>query len=952
MRLFSEKVNFTSTNSSLNILQVENFEEIFFGVYEIEINKNKYPVEKISEQNGNPVVSVPVVVEGVKSYYPFVLSKGKFEVLFNKKNTDDNLNSEHLSLDEVIIEEKITYPQDIVEEYVVAIPEYKNTQILEQIEKAKQQARRELKRIQEKNSKTLHEESSKKDKALKKTLNDARCNLVNEFVSISNKIKSDLISENDNRFGEINETIDNKISDLSNTLWDSLQEDFTKSSEVFDKTIRELVKESHTALQPKIDEELKSIATDIVEKVDSIEKNLEEKLSNKADKVLIENVEGELNSIALVNIELNDKINRGVNKALSRVGNISTKVDELTIALSEEVDNKIIKSEKTIENYYSEKLKMLEGKTFDLTENVRTSLMELISESKNNLILEIRKIQNEKPIEYVIESKGKREVKDFDSFEKDYDKKIKDRVDSEVTRLRKYISVYSGGGSVAMQFADGGTMNGNLTIVGAISASQYLGLPAGNGGGDDVAVSTKVRASSANWDSTYTTVQSQSGDWDYQGLDLKALSGNWDSTYTTVQSQSGYWGSNGGAYLPLSGGTMYGALSVYNSTIYTPHVQFNTSYIPTGSEPTGGMYWNSTDGTVNLVHDGATQQMGQELFIRVRNTTGSAILNGIPVYFNGRAGNRPLIHKAQSNNHATSVVVGVTTEDISDNSDGFITTFGYVRQIKTNYSGSGNWGTTWSEGDTLYVSKTIAGQLTNIEPTAPHDSDVIGHVGVLGGPGVGSIFISIEHHKTLEELSDVNGTALTTSGQIPVWDNDAGYFDFTARVTDPVKTTLAGNGVTTVFNISGADNLTNPNALIVSIDGAIQEPTVDYTISNDVITFTSPVLGGAKAVVIAPYGGPLTNEVHLSKPYKEISDRYTITNSDYTINCLLSSYTVTLPSANGILGRIYNIKNTGTGVITLSGNYSETIDGGNTALLTMQYQSITIQSTNSNWIII
>lgn len=57
MKLFSEKVKPTLTNSSFNIIQVEAFEEIFFGVYEIEINKTKYPVEKISEHNGNPVVS-------------------------------------------------------------------------------------------------------------------------------------------------------------------------------------------------------------------------------------------------------------------------------------------------------------------------------------------------------------------------------------------------------------------------------------------------------------------------------------------------------------------------------------------------------------------------------------------------------------------------------------------------------------------------------------------------------------------------------------------------------------------------------------------------------------------------------------------------------------------------------------------------------------------------------
>jgi len=32
----------------------------------------------------------------------------------------------------------------------------------------------------------------------------------------------------------------------------------------------------------------------------------------------------------------------------------------------------------------------------------------------------------------------------------------------------------------------------------------------------------------------------------------------------------------------------------------------------------------------------------------------------------------------------------------------------------------------------------------------------------------GSILVQISCHKTLEELSDVNGTELTTTGQLPV----------------------------------------------------------------------------------------------------------------------------------------------------------------------------------------
>jgi hypothetical protein len=81
--------------------------------------------------------------------------------------------------------------------------------------------------------------------------------------------------------------------------------------------------------------------------------------------------------------------------------------------------------------------------------------------------------------------------------------------------------------------------------------------------GDDVAASTKVRASSSAWDSTYTTtnsnsaawqntyttVQSNSATWGEVGDDVaastkvRASSSAWDSTYTITNSNSAAWGS-------------------------------------------------------------------------------------------------------------------------------------------------------------------------------------------------------------------------------------------------------------------------------------------------------------------------------------------------------------------------------------------------------------------------
>jgi hypothetical protein len=53
----------------------------------------------------------------------------------------------------------------------------------------------------------------------------------------------------------------------------------------------------------------------------------------------------------------------------------------------------------------------------------------------------------------------------------------------------------------------------------------------------------------------------------------------------------------------------------------------------------------------------------------------------------------------------------------------------------------------------------------------------------------------------------------------------------------------------------------------------------------------------------------------------------------------------------GITGRVYNIKNTGTGVITVATTSSQLIDDVTTITLE-QWEDLTVQSTNAGWIII
>lgn len=83
---------------------------------------------------------------------------------------------------------------------------------------------------------------------------------------------------------------------------------------------------------------------------------------------------------------------------------------------------------------------------------------------------------------------------------------------------------------------------------------------------------------------------------------------------------------------------------------------------------------------------------------------------------------------------------------------------------------------------------------------------------------------------------------------------------------------------------------------------------------------------------------------------------YTATSSDGTISVDATSagVTITLPTAVGISGKIYVIKKVDSSAnsVTVATTSSQTIDGSTTYTMGYQWQSITVQSNGSNWLII
>ena len=82
---------------------------------------------------------------------------------------------------------------------------------------------------------------------------------------------------------------------------------------------------------------------------------------------------------------------------------------------------------------------------------------------------------------------------------------------------------------------------------------------------------------------------------------------------------------------------------------------------------------------------------------------------------------------------------------------------------------------------------------------------------------------------------------------------------------------------------------------------------------------------------------------------------YTLTTADYTVDCTANSFTLTLPTAVGNVGRIFQMKNSGgvSDIITINTTSAQTIDDQASGAITLnQYDNLTVQSDGANWIIL
>jgi len=448
--IFDQNVNVSISSTNHNILVVENYDEVYFDIFEIEINGKKYNAERVSTYKSRPVVNVPIVFEDKEYIAPFVLEKGKQEILFNEKN---------LKFVKKVEEEKFELPiyqEEVVEDIVLE----KRESILKDIVKARKLAKQYAEDIKLKKIEEANDIISNNEKQLQLYVEDVKEDLTKEFLSIVDKTNTNLISDSEKREKDLTNYVSNYLKEESKNLLDNIETLNENSIAIFENKIQDLVKNVYTKdltrlVTEKSDNNVAQYSKIFNETKDSLENLLKDNKNNidNSLKVLKEKIDKDVITLEKSNVDLDNKINKGLNKALSRVGNVKVETLKEVDAKIEVTENKITdiyeitinevkdELEKSLQDftYVNEKIENLTKKS----SSIENATNEELKDVKSDIVkLKVEKGELEQRI---LESKELLEnsIKKLTKLNKDIVQENKYYLQKEVDKLQKRTQFYS-----------------------------------------------------------------------------------------------------------------------------------------------------------------------------------------------------------------------------------------------------------------------------------------------------------------------------------------------------------------------------------------------------------------------------------------------------------------------------------------------------------------------------
>jgi hypothetical protein len=283
-----------------------------------------------------------------------------------------------------------------------------------------------------------------------------------------------------------------------------------------------------------------------------------------------------------------------------------------------------------------------------------------------------------------------------------------------------------------------------------------------------------------------------------------------------------------------------------NDLLNADKIDFNLATSDTAGE--GQLVWNDALGTLNLGLKGGNtiSNVGQHLHARVVNKTTPLVAltkAGYEVVIvSGATGQRLSVKLAKADNDANSAgTLGVVCENIAGNQEGFICSVGQLTQINTTGSLQGE---TWADGDSLYLSPTTFGAVTNVKPSAPFHEVRLGYVEYAHAIN-GKIYVKIDNGYELDELHNVainsgtlaNKDILQYNSSSLVWENKKQPIEIQLAASDETTALTAGTNKVT-FRLPVAFTLTEVRASLTTAQASGSIFTVDINQSGSSVLGT------------------------------------------------------------------------------------------------------------------
>lgn len=583
MRLDQFNYTFHLTECSDNVIVAQSIEEVFLDVVNITINEQVSFLKKVLKRNDDGNIIISLNVEYNNKLYENV----EFLVyLADSLNTEAAVFVDKYQLSSgIFVEHKdASREQDVIVEDFEQIEEHLDTPIFIEdgpvidINNYKENAATTKESIIREFFETIEKNLSKKIEKSFDSLHQQ------SLVSVE-ELKQSSVEQLTERVTTLATNVQNSISDWKSNIETRISSAVAQQLHQAENAIKETFEEV-------VQEQQETTIDYVVERLTAVNINFKEAVEARVAQIINE-AKLSIDKTSLAN---NAALKQYVTEQLDDVQKTFAKKHE--IIYEKGLKDFVSKQSLWVEDYVKQHLNnidasiisqatqrvvaTIEEKQAQQLDAVRTGIFDVIKEQLDALQEEATTITEARDSAKSLFTNFSLTIKS--DVAKDVDSKLS-VLKTEIGRqIARYVESYGGGGgSVAVQYANGGTINGTLDVRAPIlsggvdlfnifatstssSGFQTLAfdestalltiepngntislsaLSGGNSSGGGPGIDTGVRALTSNWESTYTTVLTNSGAWNYQGTDVKALTANWQNTYTTVLANSASWGNGG-----------------------------------------------------------------------------------------------------------------------------------------------------------------------------------------------------------------------------------------------------------------------------------------------------------------------------------------------------------------------------------------------------------------------